>query len=85
MIPSVKYVIYGCFSARETPSISLNLRLTLGENIVAVIIKIGWHMAIWKDKSKSELCVLVYYFYQPKFFNKLGIGQNVFSIHPTLC
>ena len=37
MIPSVNNVIYGCFSARTTPGVSLYRSLTLEENIVAVI------------------------------------------------
>ena len=37
MIPGVNYVIYGCFSARATPGVSLYQSLTLEENIVAVI------------------------------------------------
>ena len=37
MIPSVNYIIYGCFSARNTPRVLLYQRLTAEENIVAVI------------------------------------------------
>ena len=40
MMPGVNYVIYGCFSARTTPGVSLYVlyrSLTLEENIVAVI------------------------------------------------
>ena len=37
MMPGVNYVIYGCFSARTTPGVSLYWSLTLEENIVAVI------------------------------------------------
>ena len=37
MIPCVNYVIYGCFSVRATPGVSLYQSLTLEENIVAVI------------------------------------------------
>ena len=37
MIPGANYVIYGCFSARTTPGVSLYRSLTLKENIVAVI------------------------------------------------
>ena len=37
MMPSVNYVIYGCFSARTTPGVSLYQTLTREENIVAVI------------------------------------------------
>ena len=37
MMPSVKYVIYGCSSARTTPDVSLYQSLTLEGNIVAVI------------------------------------------------
>ena len=33
----VNYVIYGCSSARTTPGVSLYRRLTLEENIAAVI------------------------------------------------
>ena len=37
MMPGVKYVIYGCSSARTTPDVSLYQSLTLEDNIVAVI------------------------------------------------
>ena len=37
MMPGVNYVIYGCFSARTTPGVSLYQSLTFEENIVAVI------------------------------------------------
>ena len=37
MIPGVNYVVYGYFSARTTPGVSLYQSLTLGGNIVAVI------------------------------------------------
>ena len=37
MMPSINYVIYGCFSARTTPGVSLYRSLTLEEDIVAVI------------------------------------------------
>ena len=36
-MPGVNYVIYGCFSARTAPGVSLYRSLTLEENIVAVI------------------------------------------------
>ena len=36
MMPGVNYVIYGCFSARAAPGVSLYRILTLEENIVAV-------------------------------------------------
>ena len=39
MMPGVNCVIYGCFSVRATPGISLYRSLTLEENIVAVIIQ----------------------------------------------
>ena len=34
MMPGVKYVIYGCSSARTTPRVSLSQSLTLEENII---------------------------------------------------
>ena len=37
MTPGVSYVIYGCFSARATPGVSLYQSLTLEENVVAFI------------------------------------------------
>ena len=37
MMSVVKYVIYGCSSARTTPEVSLYQSLTLEDNIVAVI------------------------------------------------
>ena len=38
-------------------------------------------MAISKGKLKTELCVLVDYFYEPKFFNISAAGQNYFSFY----
>ena len=37
MMPGVNYVIYGCFSARLTPGVSLYWSFILEENIIAVI------------------------------------------------
>ena len=37
MMPGVNYIIYGCFSARTFPVVSLYRGLTLEENIVPVI------------------------------------------------
>ena len=37
MMPSVNYVIYGCFSLGTSPGVSLYRSLTLKENIIAVI------------------------------------------------
>ena len=37
MVPGVNYVIYGCYSTRLTPGVSLYQSLVLEENIVAVI------------------------------------------------
>ena len=37
MMPGVNYIIYGSFSARTTPGVSLYLCLTLEENIVVVV------------------------------------------------
>ena len=61
MIPGVNYVIYGCFSARTTPGVSLYRSLILEENIVAVITQDKVKDEIWKGKLKTELCVLVDY------------------------
>ena len=38
-MPGVNYVIYCCSSARTTPGVSLYQKLTLVENIVAVIMQ----------------------------------------------
>ena len=37
MMAGVNYLMYGCFTARTTPEVSLYQNLTLEENIVAVI------------------------------------------------
>ena len=37
MMHGVNYVIYGCFSAKTTPGVSLYRSLKLEENVVAVI------------------------------------------------
>ena len=36
-MPGVKYVIYGCSSARTSPGVSLYRSLTLGGNIIEVM------------------------------------------------
>ena len=63
MIPGVNYVIYGCFSARTTPGISLYRSLTLEENIVAVINQDKVVDDNLKRQIKNQLCVVVDYFY----------------------
>ena len=37
MMPGLNYVYYGCSSARTTPGVSLYRRLTMEENIIAVV------------------------------------------------
>ena len=37
MVLSLNYVIYGCYSARTTPGVSLYRILTLEENITVII------------------------------------------------
>ena len=41
MMSGVNYVIYGCFSGRATPEVSLYRSLTLEINIIPVITQIG--------------------------------------------
>ena len=62
MIPGVNYVIYGCFSARTTPGVSLYRSLTLEENIIAVITQ-DRVIDDRKSKLKTKVCVLVDYSY----------------------
>ena len=62
MIPCVNYVIYGCFSARTTPGVSLYRSLTLEENIIAVITQ-DRVIDDRKSKLKTKVCVLVDYSY----------------------
>ena len=63
MMPSINYVIYGCFSARTTPGVSLYRSLTLEEDIVAVITQDRAIDDNLKSKLKTELCVLEDYSY----------------------
>ena len=63
MMPGVNYVIYGCFSARTTPGVSLYRSLTLEENIIAVITQDRVIDDNLKRQIKSKLCVLVDYSY----------------------
>ena len=63
MMPGVNYVIYGCFSARTTPGVSLYRSLTFAENIVAVITQDRVIDDNLKRQIKSKLCVLVDYSY----------------------
>ena len=78
------YVIYGFFSARTTPGVSLYWSFTLDENIIAVITQDRVTDDNLKTQIKTELCVLSDYSNQPKFFNIPAIGQRYFSFHP-LC
>ena len=63
MMPGVNYVIYGCSSARTTPGVSLYRSLTLEENIIEVITQDRVIDGNGKDELKTDLCVLVDYFY----------------------
>ena len=51
MMPGVKYVIYGCSSARTTPGLSLYRSLIFEENIVAVITQVR----VIDDNLKSQI------------------------------
>ena len=77
-------VIYGFFSARTPPGVSLYWTFTLEENIIAVITEDRVIDDNLKRQIKTELCVLSDYSNQPKFFNILAIGQRYFSFQP-LC
>ena len=57
MMPGVNYVIYGCFSARTTPGVSLYRSLTMEENIIAVITQ-DRVIDDRKDKLKSKVVYL---------------------------
>ena len=50
MTPCVNWVIYGCFSARTTPGVSLYPSLTLEENIAAVLPTQG---DVWKFEKAN--------------------------------
>ena len=63
MIPGVNYVIYGCFSVKITPGVSLYWTLTLEENIVPVITQDRVIDHNLKRKIKNELFVLLDYSY----------------------
>ena len=63
MMPGVNFVIYGCSSARTTPEVSLYRILYNGKNIIVVITQDRVIDEIWKEKLKTELCVLVDYSY----------------------
>ena len=83
MMPGVNYVIYSCSSAITT-GVSLYWSFTLEENVIAVITQGRVIDDNLKRQLKTELCVLLDYSYQPKFFNILAIVQRYFSFHP-LC
>ena len=55
MMPGINYVIYGWFSARTTPGVSLYRRLTLKENIVAVITQDGVIDNSLKRQIKNQI------------------------------
>ena len=64
MMPGVKPAVYGCFSAKTTPGVSLYRMLTLEENSVVVITQAKViKITIWKGKLQTALCVLVDYSY----------------------
>ena len=54
-------VIYGFFSARTAPGVSLDRSLTFKENIVAVITQYRVIDDNLKGKLKTKFCVLVDY------------------------
>ena len=63
MMPGVKYVIYGCSSARTTLGVSLYRSLTQEENIFAVIMQDRVIDINLKKQIKNQLCAVVDYFY----------------------
>ena len=75
-MPGVNYVIYGCFSARTTPGVSLYQSLTLEESIVEVITE----DKVIDDNLKKQIINRTFctidYSYLTKFFNILAIGQR---------
>ena len=62
MMPGVNYVIYDCSSVRKTPGVSLYRRLTMEENIIAVITQ-DRVIDDREDKLKAKVCVLIDYSY----------------------
>ena len=85
MIPGVIFVIYGFYSEKTTLGVSLYLSFTLEENIITVITQDRVIDDNLKSQLKTELCVLLDYSYQAKFFNILAIGQRYFSFYsPSL-
>ena len=42
MMPGVKYVIYGCYSARTNPGVSLYRSLTLEKILLQLLLNTGW-------------------------------------------
>ena len=85
MMPGVSYVIYGCYSKRTSPEVSLYRSLNTGEKYYCstVITQDRVIDEIWKGKLKTELCVLADYCYWLKFFNILAIGQKYVSFYPS--
>ena len=56
--------------------------LALEKNVIAVVTQDRVIDETWKNKLKTELYVLVDYFYWPNFFNILAIGQKYLSFYP---
>ena len=65
MMPGVNYVIYGCYSARTSPGVSLYHSLTFEENVVAVITQDRMRDDNFNNLKrlirKSKVCGLVDY------------------------
>ena len=80
----VNYVIYGCSSVRTTPGVSLYRRLTLEENIVAVIIQDRVIDHKLKRQIKNRTLCICRLFLLTKIFQYISNWSKVSYLLPTL-
>ena len=78
MMPGLNYVIYGCFSVRTTPGVSLYQSLTLEQNIVAVITQDKMIDANLKRQIKNRTLRSCRLFLLTQIFQYISICSRVF-------
>ena len=58
--PGGRCAIYGCFSTRTIPGVTL-YRSNVGGTFLQLIFVVGWLKTTWKSKLKTKRCVRVDY------------------------
>ena len=83
MMPGVNYLMYGCFSARTTPGVSLYRSLTLEENTVAVITQERVIDDSLKRQIKEQTLCTCRLFALTKNFQYISYSPKAFQLLPN--